>query len=214
MGCDIHSFIDYEEGQQPDGRTGVFQFGTVHIHRDYFLFALMAGVRTDEPADAVVPPRGVPRLSGRTQDEFAMFVTDDTGGDPHYCTRETAEGYVKHGSFYLDPEKRFVSNPDWHTPSWLTVPELEEVRRRYREGLTKRHAAYQEQTKKVREMAKEHDPKTTDAALDEGWLTKFRPEEDTVRGSELTRLDAAIAAMKVLDGDTPGRSRLTFWFDN
>ena len=94
----------------------------------------MAGVRGEEGIVPVCEPKGLPKdistaflfHSGyRIDDELAAHEVDG------YCSREDAEQRVQDGSADYIGEYA-VTNPDWHSVSWLDATELEEVQRRYR----------------------------------------------------------------------------------
>jgi hypothetical protein len=152
MGCDIHLLIEYDvaerwEHAMPDRRRPpctpepftssncmrAFADGQFFIPRDYRLFAALAGVRRDgdEPLP-LVAPRGYPDIaSGDADDVFFQYVRDEDERplmDIREATRAEAEAYVARGrSFYRDlpgRPRKWVSNPDWHTPSWLFTAEI------------------------------------------------------------------------------------------
>jgi len=55
-----------------------------------------------------------------------MYVCEPVGEG--CCTPSRAEAWVERGSSrYKDAEKMFVSNPDWHSHSWLTTDEYASV---------------------------------------------------------------------------------------
>jgi hypothetical protein len=54
MGCDIHLHIEVKINGQ------WHHYGAPHIKRNYRLFAKMAGVRTENPGEAIIQPRGIP----------------------------------------------------------------------------------------------------------------------------------------------------------
>ncbi len=59
--------------------------------------------------------------------EFHLYVADGLEErEPRTVLRETAERYLKRGSKQVD--KHTITDPDWHTPSWLVLEELERVR--------------------------------------------------------------------------------------
>ena len=136
MGCGIHCCIEYAPSRRSDeSRWDYTPFSCdVNIGRDYDLYALMAGVRGEEAIVPVCEPKGQPEdvsaafllhSSCRIDDELAAQEVDG------YCSREEAERWVKEGaSLYIG--EGAVTDPDWHSISWLNVAELEEVQRRYR----------------------------------------------------------------------------------
>ncbi|WP_165246973.1 hypothetical protein [Paludisphaera soli] len=136
MGCDIHCCIEYASSLRPDESRWVYTpFACeLNLGRDYDLFALMAGVRGEEGLVPVCEPKGLPKdistaflfHSGcRIDDELAAHEVEG------YCSREDAEQWVQEGyADYIGDHA--VTNPDWHSVSWLGATELEEVQRRYR----------------------------------------------------------------------------------
>ncbi len=128
MGCDIHAYIDY------DARPNLTWYfaGPLFIPRDYKLFGLLAGVRTEGPP--IVEPRGIPpmeMLSYQTQSEFYLAVTESRCGWGG-CHITTPEDAVKYGQKMVN--KHFATDADHHTPSWLTAGELRQVVQRYDES--------------------------------------------------------------------------------
>jgi len=125
MGCDIHCYIEYRrEGGSWDSFGGEISPG-----RCYDLFELLAGVRGSKEK-AVVPPRGMPGDPAFRADLDHKFLISTGGGDGH-TTPEMAARYVKDcGAKYIMGGPGvigWVTNPDFHTHSWLTVEELREV---------------------------------------------------------------------------------------
>ena len=128
MGCDIHGYIE----SQPYKETSPdywWKSADLHIRRNYAMFTLLAGVRgSDEP---VYPVRGWDENSS-TKYEYCLWVSDDNPDGEGNCSREQAEKWVRQGSSkWVD--KNYVTQPDWHTPSWLTADELERVIEVYKE---------------------------------------------------------------------------------
>jgi len=111
MGCDIHAYLEYDEpdstmGEQPHKGTP-FQyaehFGRVSIHRNYFLFGILAGVR-DNSVEPVSLPRGLPeRLSWNCLYDLILRVVDPkednednidwVDNSEGFCRREDADKY-------------------------------------------------------------------------------------------------------------------------
>jgi hypothetical protein len=94
MGCDIHAFIEKKDPHDSSDYSRSIHFP---INNDYFLFGLLAGVRSSN-CD-YIEPRGLPL-------------------DINWFTRE----------LYEEMEM------DAHTPSWLTLPELEAIIPKLEEG--------------------------------------------------------------------------------
>jgi hypothetical protein len=109
------------------GFTGEFS------SRIYGMFARMASVRTYDGEDYKVKfkPRGFPEdMTWWSQRQFYLDVVDDENavdwGDG-YCLVESAERWVEKGySKWLDEGHTTITNPDYHSCSWLTASELRE----------------------------------------------------------------------------------------
>ena len=70
MGCDIHAYIEYEA----PGEDWITCFCSLHLDRNYSLFAALAGVRGGFPK---IPPRGMPKnTSLEVADELAFWNKD------------------------------------------------------------------------------------------------------------------------------------------
>ena len=119
MGCDIHCYIEYKS---PD-TDGWSDFGRINPGRNYDLFGKLAGVRRIE-VTPVVEPRGLPEDVAYAASSDAWLFVTDTGSSEGCCSREQAEQWVGWGARYRNSEKEFVSNPDWHSHSWLTPNEF------------------------------------------------------------------------------------------
>lgn len=125
MGCDIHA---YPEARASD--RGWRSLGTVEINRNYLLFGHLAGVRAQ--VDPVAQPRGLPSDAGWfAKYDAALLVLD--GGVPSYersVSRKQAEAWVASGKSKWVDGTGYISDPDWHTHSWLTLAECREALRR------------------------------------------------------------------------------------
>lgn len=124
MGTDIHAFIEYRHGG-----TEWRNFGKeFELDRSYDLFEKFAGVR-GLVRNAIVPPRGVPGdIAFITRSQYTFVVLDGKEEIHEECatTRKNAERWIANkSSVYFNDNKSFVTNPDWHTPSWLTLEEYE-----------------------------------------------------------------------------------------
>lgn len=131
MGCDIHAFIEFTK--EPPVQTGERHwspFGSqFRLDRHYGFFAKLADVRNYPELGIVpvAPARGLPHDTGwEVNDDYWLYVSE-SGGDG-FAARENAEKWVAHGSSRWSDEKRTsVSNPDAHTPSWVTPDEWEKA---------------------------------------------------------------------------------------
>ncbi len=210
MGCDIHAYIDYDNGEDQAPRN----LCRIKIARDYWLFGVLAGVRLDP---GVIPgekqlfaPRGLPeKLSWEVEDENSLYVVaDKEDEDVHEgcCERSNAEKWTKSGwSTWLNEDHTRITHPDWHTHSYLYVDELEKV---------------QEQYARIPGYPK-HKMIKAEESIPEGYKVdhdyndqKFCVEINPGPQGPHQELAAAISAMKSLNGDNPKRSRFIFWFDN
>ena len=147
MGCDIH---DWAEVRGPDGRWtkcgAVFKnpfhrpedeqnefwnspvTDSPYEGRNYRLFAVLAGVRNDYGIVPIVEPRGVPHdVSPEVLKEYVLTVVPERmaeNEEERVCTVQEAERWVASGSSVWVEQGRVVTNPDWHSASWLTLREL------------------------------------------------------------------------------------------
>jgi len=124
MGCDIHGYIDYEDFKDSQGKTRYSCFGDNLGDRDYAMFGLLAGVRR---GSAIFEPRGIPEnISFTVKNKFYMFVVDGEEDGEGFVSKLTAQKWVAQG-WSKQIEDKWITHPDWHTPSWLTVKEYEQV---------------------------------------------------------------------------------------
>lgn len=126
MGCDIHCYIEHSRTPLEDRDRYWASFGGHNNPgRDYSLFGLLAGVRGDAKLFAA---RGLPPGVGyaaRGDNEF--YVSDELGGE-RTATRAQAESWVARGvSEWTDERKAWVTDPDAHSHSWLTLDEWKQA---------------------------------------------------------------------------------------
>ena len=118
MGCDIHGYIEIKTG------GSWREYAKLSLPRDYYVFSNMAGVRGNVPPK--IKPKGLPQDC--VCEDFWMFVSDEEEDNCYYVTRESAQKLVdSKRSSYKDENKSWVSNPDWHTPSWLSYKEYKSI---------------------------------------------------------------------------------------
>lgn len=141
MGCDIHAFVEYFSTQDSVKNDSCFvdcYANELSFGRDYVLFGFLAGVR--HPCQVIVPPRGVPKdpeMSYSASSRYFLNVVDDTDTArvvyrTNSVTRTEAESYVNTGaSRYVDSNKKKIIEPGFHTPTWLSLGELIEIRKLY-----------------------------------------------------------------------------------
>jgi hypothetical protein len=124
MGCDIHCYVEHTASDQ----RGWSSFGgRINPGRDYRMFAILADVRNygDVTLEVVVSPRGFPAdASWQAKSDNCCWVRespDDTGQE---CSLASAEDWVERGlSHWVGEGKKQVTQPDWHSHSWLTPDE-------------------------------------------------------------------------------------------
>ena len=131
MGCDVHAFIEYGCNQEHP-----FDVGEIHLGRNYLMFAFLAGVRGTEPP--VIPPKGIPdKLGYYAKWAYYLFVDEkreETDWDGRSVNLRDANRWTEDK---LSTERieegrngdkvRYISHPDWHTPTWFTSDEFEQV---------------------------------------------------------------------------------------
>lgn len=128
MGCDIHAYIEYQPYKETNPDYW-YLFADLSLMRDYAMFGLMAGVRG---GDALIEPRGFPKNSAAKY-EYFLLVVDHEADEERTCSRENAERWVANGnSEWGEEDHSLVSDPDWHTPSWLTSEEYRRVIETYK----------------------------------------------------------------------------------
>lgn len=137
MGCDIHAHIEYAEYER-EGTPIWWHYCTFFAGRDYWLFALMAGVRAYSGETPLVDPRGVPSgMTWETEGAFTLRVVEAETHHEGECSRKDAESWVRSGASKLltEPDAKYpkVTHPDWHTPSWLSTEEVLAVLQKYGE---------------------------------------------------------------------------------
>lgn len=87
------------------------------------MFGFMAGVRIDY--DNCFEPKGLPDdISDMVAFENVHYICDDIHSED-YVTSETAKRWIDdcNSEYYKD---HWVTSPDYHSHSWLTLKEFEE----------------------------------------------------------------------------------------
>ena len=137
MGSDIHLFV--ETFATGESQAEAWSDGEIDLIRDYDLFCALAGVRGERPP--LFAPRGLPRdVSSAVFERYFLFVLDAADRASgnwdgfHTIDPAGAEDYIRSGKahrpdpsyvkFNMTAPLGHVSNPDWHTPSWLGKGEL------------------------------------------------------------------------------------------
>lgn len=201
MGCDIHGYVDYDLPYP----SGIYtrHLASVSISRDYWLFTLLAGVRGEsiQGQEPISEAKGLPeRMSWRVEHEAYMIVLDQEETEEyHCCTRKDAE---KWGSHYTDASKKYIHHPDWHSHSWLSLEEVEEVVRRY--------SLLKNQEKDLLEVGK---------PLPEGHvvLKEFTGGDYLIAKESPIQVPVELLAIRDMMKTVEAagyKSRFIFWFDN
>lgn len=135
MGCDIHTYVEYSK--KGDHWCALTDNAG---HRDYLMFAIMAGVR-DYDGVKLFDAKGLPegRLSWNAEGSHWCNVAPDNhpewAGDDGWISKESAERWIDSGSSTADIRDgvlKRVTNPDHHSHSWLTADELSKCLERYK----------------------------------------------------------------------------------
>lgn len=216
MGCDCHCYVEHRPKERDPGNTAQERwdsFGArINPGRNYLMFAVMAGVRApDEPENyCLFKPRGFPTdPAWYSNDDNYLYVKDEETNEEGCCTREDAEKWVNSGHYGCHYKKdvqgvnRWVSHPDWHTHSWLTLAEFKQVFVKYLEF----EAVEWEEDDKKRQKIYEDMKKESEVDLSQTYLAKPWPH------NVAPEYQAMIAAMEKLE-ELGSETRLVFWFDN
>ncbi|MDP6047606.1 MAG: hypothetical protein QGH94_00075 [Phycisphaerae bacterium] len=139
MGCDIHIFVEYEID---NGVYLAISDGEFSMPRSYDLFAALAGVRGDLDSAPKFAPRGIPDdISRETAGRYFVPVMDSATAAEwqvgEHCSREEACRLVEEGHSHFIGDKTsppllpttdsYISYPDFHDPSWLTLDEIHDA---------------------------------------------------------------------------------------
>jgi hypothetical protein len=195
MGCDIYCYIEIVS--QYDELTYARSFAKVNVSRDYILFGHLAGIRSH--AKAVSQPKGIPVDAGQVVfSEYYLLIVETESeveenklkGAMRVCSRESADLAIAHGSKKINRHGfEYVEDLDLHTPSYLSIEELEEVNKLYATSIVKEiYISY--------------------VRCGEVPCTKFFMKR---YGNK--QLTSIIAMMKCLE-DNETKTRLVFWFDS
>ncbi len=167
------------------------------------MFGAMAGVRTDHIP--FITPRGAPDdMAYHAFDDYSIYVvdtqvasTDNEDGCFTY-SRAHADEYVGKGYCrYIsrgDQDKKWVTNPDWHSASWLSTAEYELAIAAYLKD-----AGFQINTLRLE--------------VPGGQDALSVPDERRYALGSLTEYWAILAVMRCFEAQGL-ESRLVFWFDN
>jgi len=122
MGCDIHCYIEYKK---KNSDRWINFGGRINPGRNYQMFGTMAGVRNDSVV--YIEPRGFPEDCGYSAKNDNLLYISEFEEEGH-VSKEKAEQCVKYGQKYVKDSEgvdTWVTNPDFHSHSWLTSIEFE-----------------------------------------------------------------------------------------
>lgn len=131
MGTDIHLRVERRRKKPEQIEWEMVPFNGDFSCRIYGMFSRMAGVRESSNYTHKVKfaPRGIPDdISYEALNTFCYRTTTDKEYAccvEHRCLIETAEEYIRGGlSKWVKKEHGMLTNPDYHSYSWLTAKEL------------------------------------------------------------------------------------------
>lgn len=175
MGCDIHAHLEYYETHGDETRTLCYA-SDICLGRNYVLFNLLAGVRGI--GGPVFPVRGMPQTPKLSFQTSEKYYTDTNENNEH------------------------ISNPYWHTPSYLFKNELIEVRRKYLIDMIEYESTSYKGSKRKQALN----------------LLKNSSGVELMKhvfpSIEYVPLNTTIAAMIAIENSGNHQSRFVFWFDS
>jgi len=96
------------------------------------MFSILAKVRSGDTMPKLFAPKGMPEdCSYEADNDNTNYISDD-GGEGHVSQEKAAEWVAKGLSKYR--EEHWVTNPDWHSHSWLTTAEYEQAIEAFRKA--------------------------------------------------------------------------------
>lgn len=208
MGCDIHVYIEYKKKTDENWKSFG---GRINPGRNYKLFELMAGVRSDECP--LFSPRGIPdQLGYYARQDNTYYITEciDNSDESRYITMEKATRWVDSGysKFINNQEGKptWVTDPDWHSHSWLNLEEYRQILEVY----NKWSIVNLEIRKKESEDLYEYLVNTKAITADDEVKCQWIKEVEIYDEPEYQAIECAMAKFSDMGYDT----RIVFWFDN
>jgi len=204
MGCDIHIYIEYKNRKiRSDGskHNWLSHGGRINGGRNYGLFALMADIRNYDELSVAVAPRGMPDDAAYyAVNDDRMYICEEAGDN--YVKMKRAEQWVNDGSSIFindrDGKPVCVTNPDWHSHSWLTTNEFESIFNTYLEMENVWHTS---RVNNHQELVNHNN------ISKESWA--YEPPNMNIEPS----YQAILASMKRFE-ELGYDARIVFWFDN
>lgn len=231
MGCDIHIYPEYWCEDDLDFEKKIYTHSLCQnydIGRSYNLFAIMAGVR-GSGNNTVTQPRGVPDSPGLgfwAEHDLTLTIVPDNEMKQENCwdgkyVSESIANTWKDGTGLMfgrgiklyktidmqDGSKReVIFNPDYHSLSWLTLPELFEVRKRYL-------------MEQIEYSYEEYEMKKKDTKPYKKILKDVKDPQLLMNHSfgvfEYASLNGLIGMLYFIERTNPKiKTRITFWFDS
>lgn len=128
MGCDIHVYVEAWKGEEPTSEYGFTAlFPKIYLDRDYAMFARLANVRGSH--ENALPLRGLPSIIGyRARGDNILYVSKNGRGGEKHVHEDDALRWVESGSSKVawtrgDGTIGAVTDPDWHSHTWMTPDE-------------------------------------------------------------------------------------------
>lgn len=129
MGCDIHLYVEYKPKKNTSDYW--YNFGQrFNPGRNYHLFGLISkGVRYE--SENSLEPKGLPENLGFYSNwDYKSIISEDGEGE-NCCKLENAKKWIEEGYsegiYTKDNVLYAVTNPDWHSHTWLTLGEFDKV---------------------------------------------------------------------------------------
>ncbi len=89
------------------------------------MFSILAGVRSGDDSTTLFTPKGLPKdLGWESKGDNRNYISDDDGEGN--VSKERAAKWVAEGYSKIEDEY-WVTNPDWHSHSWLTPDEYQQA---------------------------------------------------------------------------------------
>jgi hypothetical protein len=151
MGADIHLYLEYTNKEILDSEKNAdlidgykpiksywYDFGGgFSLGRNYRMFGILSkGVRSE--FEDGFEPKGIPdfdNLGYAARNDYSLYISEKEDTEFKYCTMEQAikwcaSDFCNSKLYYRNPtddKPTWVSNPDWHSASWLTIDEYEKA---------------------------------------------------------------------------------------
>jgi hypothetical protein len=171
MGRDIHAFIELASRSAP-GHFCAASRGEINFARDDDLFQALAGDPQSENPP-LYPPRGLPEQgSSELKERYFTPIVEDEEAPPDrsgfYMLRSEVERMMK-DKFHVahlrchywggpDGPRKLISDPDSHTPSWLTHRELLAALEHHDLSVAEQHVWFRAAVAAMAELAREYGP--------------------------------------------------------